>query len=90
MALSFLYLAVRALLGALVRSRRGLQVKDIELLVLRHELEILRRQVVRPKLAMSDRALLAAAACHLPRSSRGVLLVTPRTLLRWHQRAVGS
>lgn len=72
---------LRALLGALVRSRRGLHVKDIELLVLRHELEILRRQVVRPKLRMADRALLAAAACHLPRSSR---LVTPRTLLRWH------
>jgi len=38
---------------------RGLQVKDIELLVLRHELEILRRQVARPKLAKSDQALLA-------------------------------
>jgi hypothetical protein len=50
MAVSFLYLAVRALLGALVRSRRGLDVKDIELLVLRHELAILRRQVERPKL----------------------------------------
>jgi transposase InsO family protein len=88
MALSFLYLAVRALLGALVRSRRGLHVKDIELLVLRHELEILRRQVARPKLATSDRALLAAAAWHLPRSSRARLLVTPRTLLRWHQALV--
>jgi putative transposase len=88
MALSFLYLAVRALLGALVRSRRGLHVKDVELLVLRHELEILRRQVVRPNLRMVDRALLAAAACHLPRSSRGVRLVTPRTLLRWHQTLV--
>ena len=88
MALSFLYLAVRAVLGALVRSRRGLQVKDIELLVLRHELEILRRQVARPKLCTVDRALLAAAACHLPRSSRGVLLVTPRTLLRWHRMLV--
>jgi putative transposase len=88
MALSFLYLAVRALLGALVRSRRGLHVKDIELLVLRHELEILRRQVAGPKLKPADRALLAAAACHLPRSSRGVRLVTPRTLLRWHQALV--
>ena len=84
MAFSFLYLAVRALLGALVRSRRGLDVKDIELLVLRHELAILRRQVARPKLAMADRALLAAAAVHLPRPQRTVLLVTPRTLLRWH------
>ncbi len=95
MVFSFLYLAVRSLFGALVRSRRGLDVsrrgldvKDIELLVLRHELEILRRQVARPKLGAADRALLAAAACHLPRSSRGVLLVTPRTLLRWHRALV--
>jgi putative transposase len=88
MVLSFLYLAFRALLGALVRSRRGLHVKDVELLVLRHELEILRRQVARPKLGAADRALLAAAACHLPRSSRSVLVVTPRTLLRWHQALV--
>ncbi len=88
MALSFLYLAFRALLGALVRSRRGLQVKDIELLVLRHELEVLRRQVARPKLRSADRALLAAAACHLPRPSRSGRLVTPRTLLRWHRALV--
>ena len=67
MAFSFLYLVVRALFGALVRSRRGLHLKDVELLVLRHELEILRRQVARPELRMVDRALLAAAACHLPR-----------------------
>src|SRR5438034_9568593 len=85
MAFSFLYLA---LLGGLVRSRRGLHVKDVELLVLRHELEILRRQVVRPELRTVDRALLAAAACYLPCSSRGMLLVTPRTLLRWHQALV--
>jgi hypothetical protein len=63
-------------------------VKDVELLVLRHELEILRRQLVRPELRTVDRALLAAAACHLPRSSRGLLLLTPRTLLRWHQALV--
>src|SRR5436305_12920729 len=88
MAFSFLYLAVRALLGAVVRSRRGLDVKDVELLVLRHELEILRRQVARPKLRMADRALLAAAAIHLPRPQRTLLLVTPRTLLRWHRALV--
>jgi putative transposase len=88
MAFSFLYLVVRAVLGALVRSRRGLDVKDVELLVLRHELAILRRQVARPKLGMADRALLAAAAVHLPRTQRAVLLVTPRTLLRWHRALV--
>jgi putative transposase len=88
MAFSFLYLAVRALLGALVRSRRGLEIKDIELLVLRHELDVLRRQVARSKLGMADRALLAAAAVHLARPSRSILLVTPRTLLRWHRELV--
>src|SRR5690242_3123316 len=88
MAFSFLYLAVRALLGALVRSRRGLDVKDIELLVLRHELAILRRQVARPKIGIADRALLAAAAAHLPRPQRSMLLVTPQTLLRWHRALV--
>ena len=88
MVFSFLYVAVRALLGALVRCRRGLDVKDIELLVLRHELEVLRRQVARPKLCAADRALLAAAACHLPPASRGARLVTPRTLLRWHRALV--
>ena len=88
MVFSFLYLAFRALLGALVRSRRGLDLKEIELLVLRHELEVLRRQVARPKLRAADRALLAAAACHLPRSFRGARLVTPRTLLRWHRALV--
>jgi hypothetical protein len=56
MVFSFLYLAVRALLGALLRSRHGLHLKDVELLVLRHELEILRRQVARPKVGTADRA----------------------------------
>src|SRR5438034_4740606 len=88
MVFSFLYLAFRALLGALVRSRRGLDLKEIELLVLRHELEVLRRQVARPQLRAADRALLAAAACHLPRSVRGARLVTPGTLLRWHRALV--
>ena len=88
MAFSFLYLAFRALLGALVRCRRGLDVKDIELLVLRHELEVLRRQIARPRLRAADRALLAAATCQLPRPSRGTRLVTPRTLLRWHRALV--
>jgi len=89
MVLSFVYLAFRALLGALVRSRRGLGLRDMEVIVLRHELEVLRRQVARPKLRPADRALLAAAAFELPRSLRGTArLVTPRTLLRWHRALV--
>jgi putative transposase len=88
MAFSFLYVAFRALVGVLLRRRRGLDVKDLELLVLRHELEVLRRQVAQPKLRAVDRALLTAAACHLPRPLRGARLVTPRTLLRWHRALV--
>lgn len=73
MAFSFLYVAFRALVGVLVRSRRGLDVKDLELLVLRHELDVLRREVARPKLRAADRALLAAAACHLRKHERTAL-----------------
>jgi hypothetical protein len=74
---------------ALVRSRRGLDVNDIELLLLllRHELEVLRRQVTRPKLGMADRALLAV---HLPRPSRAVLLVTPRVRLLIRDRTAST
>ena len=58
------------------------------MLVFRHELEVLRRQVARPHLRAADRGLLASAACHLPRPSRGARLVTARTLLRWHRALV--
>ena len=57
MVFSFLYVVLRALFGGLVRSRRGLSVNEVELL-LRHELEIVGRQVARPKLGTADRALL--------------------------------
>ncbi|MBA3718191.1 MAG: transposase [Actinobacteria bacterium] len=60
----------------------------MELLVLRHELDVLRRQLDRPAFRPVDRAFLAAAAPHLPRSMRSARLVTPRTLLRWHQALV--
>jgi len=88
MFFSFAYLAVRVLLGLLVRSRHGPDLKDLELMVLRHELDVVRRQVGRPALRPADRAFLAAAACHLPRSVNSVRLVTPRTLLRWHRALV--
>jgi transposase InsO family protein len=63
-------------------------VKDVELLVLRHELKVLRREAPRPTLGPADRALLAAAACQLPSPARAARLVRPRTLLRWHQALV--
>jgi putative transposase len=62
--------------------------KELEIVVLRHELSVLRRQACRPQLRPSDRFLLAAASQLLPRSRWGSLLVTPTTLLRWHRRLV--
>jgi putative transposase len=88
MVLSFVYLVVVSLLKLLLRSGRRVDVKDIELLLLRHQLDILRRQVGRPKLRPSDRALLAAAGRLLPPARRHGLLVTPQTLLRWHRELV--
>jgi putative transposase len=88
MVLSFVYLAFVSLLKLLVGCRRTVDVKDIELLVLRHELVVLRRQVKRPKRRSPDRALLAAAARLLPPARRQGLGVTPQTLLRWHRELV--
>jgi hypothetical protein len=66
MLLSFVYLAFVSLLKLLTRSHRSAQVKDIELIVLRHQLDVLRRQVERPRLRSSDRAFLAASSRLLP------------------------
>ena len=82
MALSFVYLAFVSLLRLLIRCGRAVDVKDIELLLLRHQLEVLGRHVKRPKLRASDRALLAATARLLPPTRRQELLITPHTLLR--------
>jgi putative transposase len=62
--------------------------KDVEIAVLRHQLEVLRRQVKRPELRPSDRALLALLSQALPRRRWSIFLVTPNTLLRWHRRLV--
>jgi putative transposase len=88
MLVSFAYLAFVSLLKLLIRSGRHVDVKDVELLVLRHQLEVLRRQVERPKLRPPDRALMAAAGRLLPPARRHGLLVTPQTLLRWHRELV--
>jgi hypothetical protein len=69
---------------------RGDASKDLEILVLRHQLSVLRRQVPRPRLEPADRALLAAVSCVLPRVSWSCFFVKPDTLLRWHRRLVAG
>jgi hypothetical protein len=69
---------------------RGDAAKDLEILVLRHQLAVLRRQVPRPKLEWADRALLAAVSRVLPRARWSCFFVKPETLLRWHRRLVAS
>ena len=73
------------LLGWLVLLARRSATNNVELLVLRHEVAVLRRQVVRPRLDWADRAVLAGLARLLPRPSWNGLFVRPETLLRWHQ-----
>jgi putative transposase len=86
MALSFLYLMARRLIGMLIGSLRGQHAKDVEIAVLRHRLAVLRRQVKRPEFQPADRAVLAVLSRALPRSRWSSFLVTPGTLLRWHRR----
>jgi putative transposase len=74
----------------LVLLARGDAAKDLEILVLRHQVAVLHRRVPRPKFEPADRALLAAASRLLPRARWSCLLVKPETLLRWHRRLIAS
>jgi transposase InsO family protein len=67
---------------------RSADSKDLEIVVLRHELAVLRRRVRRPTFRAADRVFLAAASRSLSRVSWSTFLVTPATLLRWHRRLV--
>ena len=86
---SFVYLAVRRVLALIVLMFRSGDAKEVEILVLRHELEVLRRQHRRPRLEPADRAWLATLSRLVPRARWPVFMVRPETLLGWHRRLVG-
>jgi putative transposase len=82
------YLMLVRLAGWMFLLARSSASKDVELLVLRQEVAVLRRRNPKPKLDWADRAILAALARLLPAPLRMSRLVTPETLLRWHRRLV--
>jgi putative transposase len=84
------YLTLCRSIQLLALLARGDAAKDLEILVLRHQLAVLRRQGTRPKLKPGDRALLAAVSRVLPRSRWSCFFVTPETLQRWHRRLVAG
>jgi putative transposase len=82
------YLLMVRLSGWLALLARSDVSKDVEILVLRHEVAVLRRQVACPKPDWADRAMIAALARLLPRHLQIQRIVTPGTLLAWHRRLV--
>ena len=88
MSLRLLYLISLQLLNLLLLLGRSSASKDVELLVLRHEVAVLRRASPKPRLDWADRAIFAALVRALPTMLRVHRLVTPGTILRWHRRLV--
>ena len=88
MSLRLLYLIFQQILRLGLLVGRTTSTKDVEWLVLRHEVAVLRRTNPRPRLDWADRAVFAALIRRLPTRLRDHRLVTPGTILRWHQRLV--
>jgi len=86
--LSICYVVVRRALELIVLWFRSSEFRDLEIVVLRHELAVLRRQIGRPALTTADRVFLAAASRLLPRPIWASFIVKPTTLLDWHRRLV--
>ena len=87
MLILLVYVVLRRVIAIVVVGVRSSDFKELEIVVLRYELEILRRQSGRPRLRAADRVFLAAASRVLPRSRWRSFFVTPDTL-RWHRRLV--
>src|SRR5665213_736739 len=85
MVFAIVYAVVGRLLSLIVLRGRGDASKDVELVLLRHEISVLRRQLPRPRLEPADRLIMAAFARRLPRSLWKFQIVSPSTLLRWHR-----
>jgi hypothetical protein len=85
---SLVYWALRRLVELVALRFRSSAAKEVEIVVLRHQLHVLRRQVGRPRLHDADRALLAALSARLGRPSASLLLVRPETVLGWHRALV--
>ena len=88
MAFGLAYLMLVRMLSWLALLARSDTAKDIEILVLRHEIAVLRRTNPRPRFTWLDRAGLSALSRLLPAPLRRMRLVSPRTLLRWHAELV--
>ena len=86
MLISLCYLVLRRVLQLAVWRLRSNDLKELEIVVLRHELAILRRRTRRPAMTWTDRLFLAAASRLLPRARWRSFIITPGTLLRWHRR----
>ena len=88
LAASLVYLLLRQVLQMLTQLAQDGGAKDVELLVLRHQVAVVRRQVHRPDPQPADRVMLAALSRLLPRRRWAAFFVTAATLLRWHRQLI--